>query len=125
MVAGMLLAAVPFAADPFLRLSGKALGALSVGGFLGSLAAVLVLMAVPVLLLGTVAPYANRLALGRVVDTGTETRSAAGSRAEDGVAVAVPAAGEGHAPAGGRNRCDVYPLRAGKRHTNAASPRRK
>jgi spermidine synthase len=72
-VAGVLLAAVPFAADPFLRLSVKALGALSVGGFLGSLVAVLVLVAVPVLLLGTVAPYANRLALGRVGETGTVT----------------------------------------------------
>jgi spermidine synthase len=73
MVAGVLLAAVPFAADPFLRLSVRALGSLSVGGFLGSLAAVLVLVALPVLLLGTVAPYANRLALGRVSDTGTVT----------------------------------------------------
>ena len=73
LVAGMLLAAVPFAADPFLRLSVRALGALSVGGFLGSLVAVLVLVAVPVLLLGTVAPYANRLMLGRVTDTGTVT----------------------------------------------------
>jgi spermidine synthase len=73
MLAGVLLAVVPFAADPFLRLSVKALGALSVGGFLGSLVAVLVLVAVPVLLLGTVAPYANRLALGRVADTGTVT----------------------------------------------------
>ena len=72
-VAGALLALVPFAADPFLRLSVKALGALSVGGFLGSLGAVLVLVAVPVLLLGTVAPYANRLALSRVADTGTVT----------------------------------------------------
>jgi spermidine synthase len=72
-VAGGLLALVPFAADPFLRLSVNALGALSVGGFLGSLAAVLVLVAVPVLLLGTVAPYANRLALGRLAETGTVT----------------------------------------------------
>src|SRR5205085_2637253 len=72
-VAGLLLACVPFAADPFLRLSVKALGALSVGGFLGSLVAVLVLVAVPVLLLGTVAPYANRLALGTVTETGTVT----------------------------------------------------
>jgi spermidine synthase len=72
-VAGGLLALVPFAADPFLRLSVNALGALSLGGFLGSLAAVLVLVAVPVLLLGTVAPYANRLALGRVAETGTVT----------------------------------------------------
>jgi spermidine synthase len=75
LVAAVLLALVPFIADPFLRLSVKALGALSVGGFLGSLAAVLVLVAVPVLLLGTVAPYANRLSLGRVADTGTVTGS--------------------------------------------------
>jgi spermidine synthase len=71
--AGALLALVPIAADPFLRLAVRALGSLSVGGFLGSLVAVLVLVAVPVLLLGTVAPYANRLSLGRVTDTGTVT----------------------------------------------------
>ena len=65
LVAAVLLAIVPFVADPFLRESVKALGALSVGGFLGSLVAVLVLVAVPVLLLGIVAPYANRLARGR------------------------------------------------------------
>ena len=73
LAAAVLLALVPFIADPFLRLSVKALGALSVGGFLGSLAAVLVLVAGPVMLLGTVAPYANRLAVGRVAETGTVT----------------------------------------------------
>jgi spermidine synthase len=72
-MAGVLLAAVPFAAGPFLQLSVNALGALSVGGVVGSLAAVLVLIALPVLLLGTVAPYANRLAVGSVADTGTVT----------------------------------------------------
>jgi spermidine synthase len=71
--ASVLLAIVPFVSDPFLREAVKALGALSVGGFLGSLAAVLALVAVPVLLLGMVAPYANRLAVGRVADTGTVT----------------------------------------------------
>ena len=71
--ASVLLAIVPFVADPFLREAVRALGALSVGGFLGSLAAVLVLVAVPVLLLGMVSPYANRLAVGRVSDTGTIT----------------------------------------------------
>jgi spermidine synthase len=71
--ASALLALVPFVADPFLRLSVRALGSLSVGGFLGSLAAVLVLVAVPVMLLGAVAPYANRLSVGRVSDTGTVT----------------------------------------------------
>jgi spermidine synthase len=73
LAAAALLALVPFISDPFLRLSVNALGALSVGGFLGSLAAVLVLVALPVMLLGTVAPYANRLALGQVGETGTVT----------------------------------------------------
>ena len=73
LAAAALLALVPFVSTPFLRFSVKALGSLSVGGFLGSLAAVLVLVAVPVMLLGTVAPYANRLALARVADTGTVT----------------------------------------------------
>jgi len=73
MVAGILLAIVPFAADPFLRLAAHALGALSVGGFLGSLVAVLGLVAVPVMLLGAVAPFANRLAVDRVTATGTVT----------------------------------------------------
>jgi hypothetical protein len=73
LAAGVLLAVVPFAADPFLSLSVRALGSLSVGGFVGSLVAVLVLVAVPVMLLGTVAPYANRLTLDRVADTGTVT----------------------------------------------------
>jgi spermidine synthase len=71
--AAVLLAIVPFVSDPFLREAVRALGALSVGGFLGSLAAVLVLVAVPVLLLGMVAPYVNRLAVDRVSDTGTVT----------------------------------------------------
>ncbi|MBV9312112.1 MAG: fused MFS/spermidine synthase, partial [Solirubrobacterales bacterium] len=73
LIAGALLALVPFVADPFLRVSVKALGSLSVGAFLGSLAAVLVLVAVPVMLLGTIAPYANRLALPDVGQTGTIT----------------------------------------------------
>ena len=73
LLASVLLALVPFAADPFLRLSVSALGALSVGGFLGSLAAVLVLVAVPVVLLGAVAPYANRLTVVDLTATGRAT----------------------------------------------------
>jgi spermidine synthase len=71
LTASVLLAVVPFVADPFLRLSVNALGSLSVGGFLGSLVAVLVLVAVPVVLLGAVAPYASRLSVRRISDTGT------------------------------------------------------
>jgi spermidine synthase len=73
LAASALLALVPFVADPFLKLSVNALGTLSIRGFLGSLGAVLVLVAVPVLLLGAVAPYANRLALAHVGETGTVT----------------------------------------------------
>jgi spermidine synthase len=73
LVAAALLALVPFVSGPFLSFSVRALGSLSVGGFVGSLAAVLVLVAVPVMLLGTVAPYANRLSLDRVADAGTVT----------------------------------------------------
>ena len=73
LLASVLLALVPFVSDPFLRLSVNALGSLSVGGFLGSLAAVLVLVAIPVMLLGCVAPYANRLAVSSVTATGTVT----------------------------------------------------
>jgi spermidine synthase len=73
LLAGVLLAIVPFVSGPFLRLSVRALGSLSVGAFLGSLAAVLVLVAVPVMLLGTVAPYANRLSVESVADTGKTT----------------------------------------------------
>jgi predicted membrane-bound spermidine synthase len=43
---------------------------LSIGGFAGSLAAVLVLVAVPVMLLGTVAPYVSRLSVRSVTETG-------------------------------------------------------
>jgi spermidine synthase len=70
LVASVLLALVPFVGDPFLQLSVKALGSLSVGGFLGSLVAVLVLVAIPVMLLGAVAPYASRLSVQRVSETG-------------------------------------------------------
>jgi len=74
LIAAVLLALVPFVADPFLRLSVKALGALSVGGFLGSLTAVLVLVAVPVMLFGTVAPVCQTgWRSGRVADAGTVT----------------------------------------------------
>jgi hypothetical protein len=61
--ASVLLALVPFAARPLLDLGVKALDAVSAGAFIGSLLAVLVLIALPVLLLGMVAPWAMRLAV--------------------------------------------------------------
>jgi spermidine synthase len=70
LLAAALLAAVPFVANPLLGFSVSALGALSVGGFLGSLVGVLVLVAVPVILLGAVAPYASRLSVERAANAG-------------------------------------------------------
>ena len=67
---GALLAAVPFVAGPFLRVSVQALDRVEAGAFVGSLVAVMVLLAVPVLVLGTVAPYAVRLCVRSVGEAG-------------------------------------------------------
>jgi spermidine synthase len=66
----LLLAAVPFVADPFLEIAVDALDAISAGAFAGSLLGVLALIAVPVLVLGMVAPYAIRLAIDTVDEAG-------------------------------------------------------
>ena len=71
LVAALLLAAVPFVADPLLDVAVDALDEISAGAFLGSLVAVLVLVAIPVLLLGTVSPWAIRLAVHSVEEAGT------------------------------------------------------
>ncbi|MGQ0843013.1 MAG: spermidine synthase [Sporichthyaceae bacterium] len=61
--AAVLIAAVPFVARPFLDFSVAALDGIEAGAFVGSLLAVLVLLAVPIVLLGTVSPWAIRLAM--------------------------------------------------------------
>jgi spermidine synthase len=71
LLAASLLALVPFAADPLLDVAVDALDDISAGAFVGSLFAVLVLVAVPVLLLGAVTPWALRLAVRDVDETGT------------------------------------------------------
>jgi spermidine synthase len=71
LIAALMLAAVPFAADPLLDVAVDALDEISAGAFVGSLLAVLVLVAVPVLLLGTVSPWAIRLGVQSVEEAGT------------------------------------------------------
>jgi spermidine synthase len=71
LLSGLLLAAVPFAADPFLGAAVHALDSISAGAFVGSLLGVTVLVAVPVLVSGAVAPYALRLAVADVEHAGT------------------------------------------------------
>jgi spermidine synthase len=68
--AAILLAIVPFIAQPFFELSVDALDEISAGAFVGSLAGVLVLVAVPVVLLGTVSPWAIRIAVPDVDHAG-------------------------------------------------------
>jgi spermidine synthase len=63
LIAAALIAAVPFAARPFLGFSVDAFDTVSVGGFAGSLFGVLVLVAAPVTLLGAASPWAVRLAV--------------------------------------------------------------
>lgn len=70
LAAAILLAIVPFIANPFLRISVEALDSVSAGAFVGSLIGVLVLIAVPVMLLGAVAPYAVRLKVTTVEEAG-------------------------------------------------------
>ena len=70
MLAAALLSLVPFISGPFLRLSVDAFDQLSGGLFVGSLLGVGVLIAVPVLLLGMVSPYAVRLKVHQVADAG-------------------------------------------------------
>ncbi len=70
LVAAGLLALVPFVANPLLDVAVDALDSVSAGAFLGSLLAVLGLVAVPVLLLGAVAPYAIRLSVTTLEEAG-------------------------------------------------------
>jgi spermidine synthase len=65
-----LMALVPFVAGPFLRVSVDALDSIEAGAFAGSLLGVLVLIAIPMVVLGTVAPYAIRLAVTSVDEAG-------------------------------------------------------
>ncbi|MET0838087.1 MAG: fused MFS/spermidine synthase [Marmoricola sp.] len=70
LLASAMLALVPFVSNPFLRMSVSAFDQLSGGLFVGSLLGVGVLIAVPVLLLGMVSPYAVRLKIDQVDDAG-------------------------------------------------------
>ncbi|MBJ7522132.1 MAG: fused MFS/spermidine synthase [Solirubrobacteraceae bacterium] len=71
LLGAVLVGVVPFISGPFLDVAVDALDSISAGAFAGSLLAVLVLVAVPVLVLGMVAPYAIRLAVDTVEEAGT------------------------------------------------------
>jgi len=66
----LLIALVPFLARPFLGVSVDAFDQISVGAFAGSLLGVLVLLAVPVMIMGSVSPWAIRIAMSDVEHAG-------------------------------------------------------
>jgi spermidine synthase len=70
LIAALAVGLIPFVADPFLDISVDALDEVEAGAFIGSLIAVSVLVAPPVMLLGTVSPYAIRLAVERIEEAG-------------------------------------------------------
>ena len=65
-----LVALIPFVAQPFFELSIDALDEIEAGAFVGSLFAVLFLVAIPVAVLGTVSPWAIRLSVPDVEHAG-------------------------------------------------------
>ncbi len=65
-----LSALIPLAARPILHTAGSAMISIDAGVVLGSFLSVLILFAVPVTLLGTVSPFAIRLAITGVSDAG-------------------------------------------------------
>jgi MFS family permease len=66
LASSVLVALVPFMAQPLLSVSVDAFDDVSIGAFAGSLFGVLALVSIPVLMLGAVSPWAIRLKLQRV-----------------------------------------------------------
>ena len=71
LVAALFIALLPFVSRPILDVAVRGLDAVSLGAIVGSFFAALALFAVPVTLLGTVSPFAIRLALEDVGEAGT------------------------------------------------------
>jgi spermidine synthase len=70
LAAAVFVAAVPFAAKPFLDLTVEGLDSASAGAVVGSFLAVLLLCSPPVVLLGMVSPFAIRLGVTSVATAG-------------------------------------------------------
>ena len=66
----LLLTLIPFIAQPFFEVAISALDEIEAGAFVGSLFAVLVLVAIPLAILGTASPWAIRLSVDEVEHAG-------------------------------------------------------
>jgi spermidine synthase len=69
-VGAFLLTLIPFVAQPFFEVAISALDEIEAGAFVGSLFAVLFLVAIPLAVLGTVSPWAIRLSVDEVENAG-------------------------------------------------------
>lgn len=69
-IAALLISAIPLMARPILSWSLTAFATLSVGVFYGSLISVILLFAIPVILLGSVSPFAIRLLIDQIGKSG-------------------------------------------------------
>lgn len=70
LVSAVLFAAIPLIAGPFLDLAVQGLDEIDAGAFVGSLIGMLGLIAVPLILIGAVSPWAVRLAVDDVRTAG-------------------------------------------------------
>ncbi|MBM4431550.1 MAG: spermine synthase, partial [Chloroflexi bacterium] len=68
--AGFLIGLIPYLARPFLQRSLLALASYQAGAIVGSLLAILILFAVPVVLLGCIFPFAMRLSIEDTASSG-------------------------------------------------------
>ncbi len=71
LAAAVLLGLVPIVSGPFFDIVVGAFDRIDAGAFVGSLLGVLILLAIPLVLLGTVTPWALRLAIHEVENAGT------------------------------------------------------
>ncbi|MDQ3728048.1 MAG: fused MFS/spermidine synthase [Actinomycetota bacterium] len=70
LVGSVLLTLIPFVAQPFFEVAISALDQIEAGAFVGSLFAVLFLVAIPLAVLGTASPWAIRLSVDEVENAG-------------------------------------------------------
>jgi predicted membrane-bound spermidine synthase len=70
LVAASLIAAIPLVSGPFLHLAVRAFDQIDAGAFVGSMLGMLGLIAVPLVLIGAVSPWALRLAVRDVAHAG-------------------------------------------------------
>jgi len=70
--AALLIGIVPLISRPILQFASQAFDQMNIAPLLGSFCSVLVLFSAPVILLGSVSPFAIRLALNNKIHAGTE-----------------------------------------------------